>query len=134
MFLLKGRELTTQKHTLLYRKRDPITKQEQQKRETCITFSLKKQISKSFCKPQSLNEKRPQERIELTSSPSDPIRLSLPISGITKTEICNMLASIGLTKVGTAYKVLISLNFYLKHAAVLGLDVGLQATTNAQAL
>ncbi len=126
MFSLKQAcELATQKHTLLYRKRDPITKQEQQKRETCITFSLKKQISKSFCKPQSLNEKRPQERIELTSSPSDPIRLSLPISGITKTEICNMLASIGLTNTDTARKALNHLHLCFKYAIIRDVAIAL---------
>ncbi len=58
----------------------------------------------------------------------------LLVSEITQTEIRNTLVPILHTKVGTAEKALNRLNLCLKHAAALGLDVDLQATTKARAL
>ncbi|WP_404977421.1 MULTISPECIES: phage integrase central domain-containing protein, partial [unclassified Bartonella] len=59
---------------------------------------------------------------------------SLSISEITQTEIRNTLVPIWHTKATTAEKALNRLNICLKHAAALGLDVNLQATTKARAL
>ncbi|KEC56467.1 hypothetical protein O9A_00121 [Bartonella koehlerae C-29] len=58
----------------------------------------------------------------------------IPVSEITQTEIHNTPCSYLVIKVAITEKALIPLNFYLKHADVLGLDVDLQTTAKARAL
>ncbi len=58
----------------------------------------------------------------------------MPVEEIDQTDIRNALAPIWHDKADTARKAINRLNIVLKHAAALGMDVDLQATTKAMAL
>ncbi|EJF87396.1 tyrosine-type recombinase/integrase [Bartonella rattimassiliensis] len=135
--LKKARELANQWRSVLHEGRDPIKEREKQKREAISNLHYLKDIALDAFE---------SRKAELKGDGKNgnwfvPLKLHilpklgcLPVSEITQTEIRNTLAPIWHTKAGAAQAALIRLNLCLKHAAALGLDVDLQATTKARAL
>ncbi|WP_375654704.1 MULTISPECIES: tyrosine-type recombinase/integrase [unclassified Bartonella] len=135
--LKQARELATGWRSVLREGRDPIKERNKQKREAISNLHYLKDIALDTFE---------SRKAELKGDGKDgiwftPLRLHilpklgcLPVSEITQTEIRNVLAPIWHTKASTAEKALNRLNLCLKHAAALGLDVDLQATTKARAL
>ncbi len=135
--LKQARELANQWRSVLREGRDPIQERNKQKREAISNLHYLKDIAL---------EAFESRKAELKNDGKDgrwfaPLQLHilpklgcLPVSEITQTEIRNTLAPIWHTKADTARKSLNRLNICLKHAAALGLDVDLQATTKARAL
>ncbi|GAA5099562.1 tyrosine-type recombinase/integrase [Bartonella acomydis] len=135
--LKQARETVNKWRSVLREGRDPIKERDKQKREAISNLHYLKDIALDAFE---------SRKAELKGDGKDgkwflPLKLHilpklgcLPVSEITQTEIRNVLAPIWHTKATTAEKALIRLNLCLKHAAALGLDVDLQATTKARAL
>ncbi|WP_375703689.1 tyrosine-type recombinase/integrase [Bartonella sp. AD13SXNS] len=135
--LKKARELANQWRSVLHEGRDPIKEREKQKREAISNLHYLKDIALDTFETR---------KAELKNDGKDgrwfaPLQLHIlpklgcfPVSEITQTEIRDTLAPIWHTKADTARTALIRLKLCLKHAAALGLDVDLQATTKARAL
>uniref|UniRef100_UPI0035CF97BE tyrosine-type recombinase/integrase n=1 Tax=Bartonella sp. AD13SXNS TaxID=3243462 RepID=UPI0035CF97BE len=135
--LKQARELATGWRSVLREGRDPIKERNKQKREAISNLHYLKDIAL---------ETFESRKAELKNDAKDgnwfsPLKLHilpklgcLPVSEITPTEIRNTIAPIWHTKADTARKAMNRLNLCLKHAAALGLDVDLQATTKARAL
>ncbi len=135
--LKQARELANGWRSVLREGRDPIKERNKQKRRAISNLHYLKDIAVDVFE---------SRKAELKGDGKDglwflPLRLHilpklgcLPVSEITQTEIRNTLAPIWHTKARIARTALMRLNLCLKHAADLGLDVDLQAVTNAQAL
>ncbi|QEE09451.1 prophage integrase IntA [Bartonella kosoyi] len=135
--LKKARELANQWRAVLREGRDPIKERNKQKREAMRNLHYLKDIALDAFESRKAELKNDGEacnwflhlRLHIL-----PKLGCLPVSEITQTEIRDTLAPIWHTKAGTARTALMRLNLCLKHAAALGLDVDLQATTKARAL
>ncbi|GAA5113394.1 tyrosine-type recombinase/integrase [Bartonella jaculi] len=135
--LKKARELANQWRSVLHEGRDPIKEREKQKREAISNLHYLKDIALDAFESRKAELKDDGKAGDWFL----PLRLyilpklgCLPVSEITQTEIRNILTPIWHSKATTAEKALNRLNICLKHAAALGLDVDLQATTKARAL
>ncbi|WP_208442379.1 tyrosine-type recombinase/integrase [Bartonella raoultii] len=135
--LKKARELANQWRSVLHEGRDPIKEREKQKREAISDLHYLKDIALDAFESRKAELKDDGKAGDWFL----PLRLyilpklgCLPVSEITQTEIRNILTPIWHSKAATAEKALNRLNICLKHAAALGLDVDLQATTKARAL
>ncbi len=135
--LKKARELANQWRSVLHEGRDPIKERDKQKREAISNLHYLKDIALDAFESRKAELKDDGK----TGDWFLPLRLyilpklgCLPVSEITQTEIRNVLTPIWHSKAATAEKALNRLNICLKHAAALGLDVDLQATTKARAL
>ncbi|MBB4076950.1 integrase, partial [Bartonella fuyuanensis] len=135
--LKQAHELATGWRSVLREGRDPIKEREKQKREAISNLHYLKDIALEAFESRKAELKNDGKN----GSWFLPLRLHIlpklgcmPVSEITQTEIRNTLAPIWHTKADTARKALNRLNLCLKHAAALGLDVDLQATTKARAL
>ncbi|WP_375657657.1 tyrosine-type recombinase/integrase, partial [Bartonella sp. CL32QHWL-1] len=135
--LKQARELANQWRSVLHEGRDPIKEREKQKREAISNLHYLKDIALDTFESRKAELKDDGKAGNWFA----PLRLyilpklgCLPVSEITQTEIRNTLTPIWHTKAVTAEKALNRLNLCLKHAAALGLNVDLQATTKARAL
>ncbi|WP_375643675.1 MULTISPECIES: tyrosine-type recombinase/integrase [unclassified Bartonella] len=135
--LKKARELANQWRSVLHEGRDPIKERDKQKREAISNLHYLKDIALDAFESRKAELKDDGKAGDWFL----PLRLyilpklgCLPVSEITQTEIRNVLTPIWHSKAATAEKALNRLNICLKHAAALGLDVDLQATTKARAL
>ncbi|WP_019224182.1 tyrosine-type recombinase/integrase, partial [Bartonella rattimassiliensis] len=135
--LKKARELANQWRSVLHEGHDPIKEREKQKRQAISNLHYLKDIAVDAFESRKAELKDDGKAGDWFS----PLQLHilpklgcLPVSEITQTEIRNILTPIWHTKAATAEKALNRLNICLKHAAALGLEVDLQATTKARAL
>lgn len=116
---------------------NPITERERLKREAVRNLHTLRDIAQDAFESRKA-ELKGDGKAGRWMSPLDlhvlPKLGRVPVSEITQIEIRNTLAPIWHVKADTARKAMNRLGIVMTHAAALGLDVDLQATTKAKAL
>ncbi len=135
--LKEARELAETNRTLVRAGLDPIKERERQKREAARNIHLLQDIAADAFE----SRKAELKGDGLAGRWMSPLMLhvlpklgKVPVTELDQRDIRDTLLPIWHTKASTAQKALDRIGICLKHAAALGLDVDLQATSKAKAL
>jgi len=135
--LAEARRIAADARSLALTGQDPIRERERKRREAARNQHLLKDIAADAFEARKAGLKG-DGKAGRWFSPLEPHVLPklgrIPVSDLTQTDIRDTLRPIWHEKAATAQKALNRLSICLQHAAVLGMNVDLQATEKARAL
>lgn len=135
--LAEARHAAEEARTVVRGGKDPIKERDRAKREASRNLHILNDVAKDAFESRKAKLKgdgtagRWFSPVELHILPKLG---KMPVAEISQTDIRDCLKPIWNTKVKTAEKAIQRLSIIMTHAAALGLDVDLQATTKARAL